>query len=203
MIAAVNAPCFVSSVEELQVRFLGILPRIEQHAKIAFRHVVCREKRADLIAETVALAWRWFQRLAERGKDATQFPSVLANYAARAVRSGRRVCGQLKPRDAMSELAQQRHGFCVGKIPDFSTESTNPLAEALTDNTRSPVPDQVQFRCDFPAWRRTHCRRNRRLIGRLMLGERTKDVARRFQLSESRVSQLRQQFHEDWNVFTE
>jgi hypothetical protein len=55
MIAAVNAPCFVS-VEELQVRFLGILGRIEQHARIAFRHVTCREKRADLIAGRRALA---------------------------------------------------------------------------------------------------------------------------------------------------
>src|ERR1043166_4763475 len=103
MIAAVPAPCFVSSGEELQIRFLGILPRLEQHARIAFRHVVCREKRADLVAETVALAWRWFKRLAERGKDATQFPSTLASYAAKAVRSGRRVCGQLKPRDVISE----------------------------------------------------------------------------------------------------
>jgi hypothetical protein len=197
MIAAVNAPCFVPSVAEIQVRFLGILGRIEQHAKIAFRHVTCREKRADLIAETVGLAWRWFKRLAERGKDARQFPSTLASYAAKAVRSGRRVCGQLKARDVMSERGQQRHGFCVGKPPNYSPESSNPLSEALTDNTVSPAIDQVQFRCDFPAWRRTHCRRDRRL----MLGERTKDVARRFRLSESRVSQLRQQFHDDWTGF--
>jgi hypothetical protein len=201
MIASINDPCFLPTVEELQVRFLGILPRIEQHAKISFRHVACREKRADLVAETVGLAWRWFQRLAERGKDARQFPSTLASFAAKAVRSGRRVCGQLKPRDVLSERAQQRHGFVVGKIPDFSTESSNPLAEALADNTRSPVPDQVVFRIDFPGWLTTRTHRDRRLIERMAMRERTKDLARQFGLSEARVSQLRLEFHDDWNRF--
>jgi hypothetical protein len=101
----------------------------------------------------------------------------------------------------MSEVAQQRHGFCVGKLPDFSTESVNPLAEALTENAVSPVPDQVQFRIDFPGWRRTHHRRDRRLIGAMLLGHRTKDLARQFQLSEARISQLRREYKDDWEEF--
>lgn len=201
MIASVNAPRFVSSVEELQIRFLGILGRIEQHARIVFRHITCREKRADLVAEAVALAWKWFTRLAEVGKDATQFPTALAGYAARAVRTGRRICGQLRAKDALSERAQQRHGFVVGKLPDFSTESTNPLTEALADNTQTPPPDAAAFRVDFPCWRSRYRRRDRRLIGQLMLGERTKDVARRFRLSPARVSQLRSAFRGDWHTF--
>ena len=52
----------------------------------------------------------------------------------------------------LNEHAQQRHGFCVGKLPDFSTLSENPLAEALIDNTRTEVPEQVCFRIDFPSW---------------------------------------------------
>ena len=78
--------------------------------------------------------------LAQKGKDATQFASSLASYAARAVKCGRRITGQIKPKDAMNEATQQRHGFCVGKLPDFSTLSENPLSDALIDNTRSPVP---------------------------------------------------------------
>ena len=203
MIAAVNAPAFIPTIEELQVRFLSILGRIEQHAKITFRHVTCREKRADLVAETVGLAWRWYKRLAERGKDARQFPSTLASYAAKAVRSGRRVCGQLKAHDVLSERAQQRDGFCVGKLPDFSTESTNPLAEALIENTQTPVPDAVAFRVDFPRWTRRFGRRDRRIIHDMARGERTTDLARRFKISAGRISQLRGQFREDWTRFTE
>ena len=40
--------------------------------------------------------------------------------------------------------------FSISKLPDFSTLSDNPLSDALIDNTRSPVPEQVQFRLDFP-----------------------------------------------------
>jgi hypothetical protein len=146
MIAAVNAPCFVSTVEELQTRFLGVLPRIETHARLAFRHVKCPGKKAASISEAVAICWKWVIRLAEKGEDATKFPMALASFAARAVCSGRRVCGQEKAKDAMNEQTQQRRGFSVSKLPDFSTLNTNPLAEALTDNTVSPVPDQVAFR---------------------------------------------------------
>src|SRR5215470_16282406 len=141
-------PRFRLAVRVLHARFATIVPRIKLHARVFFRYIRCLHTREDCIAETIDLAWQWFKRLAEKGKDARKFPSVLATYAARAVKSGRRLCGQLKAKDVMSERAQQRHGFYVGKLPDFSTESTNPLAEALSDNTVSPVPDQVHFRID-------------------------------------------------------
>lgn len=192
---------FPAGSAPLQARFLNILPRLEAHARIYFRHVRCWAHRADCIAETVALSWRWFVGLAARGKDATQFPTVLAGYAARAVRSGRRLGGQERARDAMSPVAQQRHGFVVGKLPDIATESSNPLAEALADNTQTPPPEAAAFRVDFPAWTGTYSRRRRRMIHDLARGERTMDVARRFGLSPGRVSQLRRAFADDWTTF--
>jgi hypothetical protein len=59
----------------------------------------------------------------------------------------------------------------------------NVFDEALAENTRSEVPDQVAFRCDFPAWCRTRTDRDRRLIEDLMTGERTLDVSSRYGLS--------------------
>ena len=75
------------SVPVLQVRFLSILPRIELHGRISFRFLPCPHQRADAVSEVVARAGKWHLRLAERGKDATRFPSTLADYAARAVRA--------------------------------------------------------------------------------------------------------------------
>ena len=141
-----------ASLTDLQVRFLEICERIETHARIYFRNVKCWVQKSDFVAETIALAWKWFRRLAQQGKDAREFASILASYAARAVRSGRRITQQVKTKDILSEVAQQRHGFSISKLPDFSTLSDNPLSDALIDNTRSPVPEQVQFRLDFPAW---------------------------------------------------
>lgn len=160
----------------LQTTFRGMLPRIERHARVYFRNVKDTNRKADYIQETIALSWKWLLRLDDHGKGATQFVSTLATFAARAVRSGRRLCGQEKAQDVLSPRAQQRHGFAVGKLPDFATLHGNPLEEALQDNTRSPVPEAAAFRIDFPAWRRTHSRRNRRLLDRMAQGSRTRDA---------------------------
>jgi hypothetical protein len=112
----VASTCRPSSAS-LQAAFLVILPRIELHAQFAHRGVKCADQRADRIAETVALAYQWFVRLAERGKDASQFVSGLATYAARAVRCGRRLTGVEKAKDVMSPCAQRQHGFKVERLP--------------------------------------------------------------------------------------
>jgi hypothetical protein len=126
----------------------------------------------------------------------------LATLLARAVNSGRRLCGHERKKDVLSPLAQRTKGFAVGKLPDFSTLNGSPLEDALQDNRISPVPEQVSFRCDFPAWRLTRSERDRRVIDDLMLGERTTDVASRHGLTAGRISQLRRDFMLDWHLFT-
>jgi hypothetical protein len=185
----------------LQAAFLAILPRVLKHAHFHFRDLRCLHRQDDAVAETVALAWKCFRRLARRGKDASRFPVAFANYAARAARNGRRLCGQEKARDALSPLAQQRRGFAVQSLPMASSMNGNLFDEALAHNTQTPVPDQVGFRLDFPAWRLQRCERDRRLIDELMIGERTLDVARRHGLSAARISQLRRAFHLAWQTF--
>jgi hypothetical protein len=149
----------------------------------------------------VALSWLWFVRLAAKGKDATRFPSALATYAARAVRAGRKLAGKDPAGEVLSPAAQSRCGFVVGSLPNHSTLSGNPLDEALIDNTRSPVPDQVAFRIDWPCWVATRTERDRRIVTDLLMGERTGDVASRHGLTAGRVSQLRAHFREDWMRF--
>lgn len=203
-------------IGRLQSKFLAFLPRIERHARIVFRDVTCTVKKADYIAETIALAWKWFLRLAARGKDATQFASALATYAARAVRSGRRLCGQLRSKDVLSETAQRRHGFTVEscqsapsashKIHDRvvrSSQEPGAFEERLRDNVKTPVPDQVAFRLDWPAFYNTLPYRDRQLAEFLSHGHSAKRAADRFQLTPGRVTQLRQQWCRQWRVFQE
>jgi hypothetical protein len=198
---ATLSPCQDPALDHLRASFLAILPRIETHAQIAFRHVACPDRRAECIAEAVALAWHWFARLARRGTDATGFVSALATFATRAVAGGRRLCGQESARDVFSPVAQRRFGFAVKPLPDASALQYNPWDEALAENTRTEVPDQVAFRIDFPEWRRTLGQRDRRLVDLLMTGERTDRAARRFGLTAGRVSQKRREFREDWGRF--
>jgi hypothetical protein len=65
----------------------------------------------------------------------------------------------------------------------------------------TPPPDQAAFRIDFPRWRTTRTERDRGILHDLMLGERTGQVSRKYGISASRVSQLRRDFHDDWQRF--
>ena len=181
--------------------FLALLPKIELQGRFFFRHLQCPHSRQEAIAEMVALAWKWFLRLAERGKDAGQFPSALATFAARAVCSGRRLCGMDAANDVLSPRAQRRHHFTGGTLREGSSLNDNVWDEALHDNTLTPVDEQVCFRLDFPAWLRTRTDRDRRMVQDLMQGERTLDIARKYRVSPARISRLRRDFQQDWKRF--
>jgi hypothetical protein len=184
----------------VQQKFIAILPRIRLHARIYFRYLSSEDAKDEASAETIALTWEWFVRLVQRGKNPEDFASAIAVYAALAVKRGRRLCGQVRVKDVMSSRAQQRGGFVVRPIPDLSI-SEDIFFEALRTNTVTPIPDQVAFRLDFPAWLSTRPTRDRQIIKNLMTGERATESARRFGVSEARISQLRQEYLADWRSF--
>jgi hypothetical protein len=193
-----RAPAF----DRLHASFLAILPRLEAHARAAFSGVRCSHRRDDHVAEVVAIAWHWFVRLARRGKDASRFPMALADFAARAVHNGRRLAGAEAPKDVLSPSARRSHDIAVHRLVEPNAPASGLVTEALRDNTRTPVPDQVSFRLDFPAWLRRRSRRDRRLVCALLRGGRTREVASQFGLTPSRVSQLRAELRADWARFT-
>jgi hypothetical protein len=143
-------------VAVLHARFLRLLPKIETHARIVFRGIRCPVKQEDRVQECVALAWKWFLRLSEQGKDVFEFPMAFAALLARAVKCGRRLCGQERAGEVLSFVAQQRHGFRVERLPSttrsphehlyadpYGQALLDALEERLRDNTLTPVPDQV------------------------------------------------------------
>jgi hypothetical protein len=148
--------------------FLAHLPRFEAHARFTFRRVGCPHARADRVAETVALAWRHFTALARRGKKPEEFVTTLALRCSQAVRAGRRLVGCETGTDVLSPVARVRHGLGVTRLPVHDRESDrHPLPGALADNTRSAVPEQAAFRVDFPRWRASLWRRDRRVLDAL------------------------------------
>lgn len=199
--SATALPVTPALVSQLQARFLAILPRIELHARIVFRHLKCPHAKADAIAEVTGLAWRSFLRLAEQGKDASAFVTTFAEFAVRAVRSGRRLAGVERVNDVLSPVAQRRRCFAVSPLPDGSSLSGNVFEEALQDNTQTPIPEQVAFRFDFPAWLSTRTERDRQIIDDMARNEPTGALARKFGVSPGRISQLRRQYHDDWQRF--
>lgn len=202
-----------ASLLQLHAAFLTVLPRIELHGRIAFRGLRCPHHKEEAVAEMIGLSWLWFVRLLERGKDPVAFASRIADFAARHVRAGRGLNGIESGRDVLSSVAQRRHDFRVGALPSTSTSHEERYAsvrgqrkqdafeECLRDNTVTPVPEQVCFRLDFPAWLTTLTGRERRLVRELARSERTLDLSRTFDLSPARISQLRRELHDDWRRF--
>jgi hypothetical protein len=210
-----NVPCIpASSPEALQAHFLQILPRIVTHAQIRFAFLRCPGKRDDAVAETVALAWGWFLRLIAQGKEVDDFVMVLADYAVRHVRSGRRLCGQEKAKDVLSPRAHRLKGFRVESLLCSTRRSLEVLhgqphgqdvvdafEERLKDNTQSPVPVQAAFRIDYPAWLAQLGQRNRAIAEDMALDLGTQDLASRHNVSPGRISQLRRELHADYRRF--
>src|SRR5207249_2469484 len=65
----------------VQAQFLRlILPRVKTHGRVFFRHVKCRHRKAEAIAEMIALSWTWFICLVQKGKDPARFPTAIASY---------------------------------------------------------------------------------------------------------------------------
>src|SRR4029079_244240 len=112
MIAATTSLA-APSPNDLHAAFLALVPTIKKRARIAFAYYKCANQKAEKVAEAVALAWKWFVRLHERGKDAATSPGVFAILVARAVASGRRIAGGERANDVMSRAAQRKHGFSI------------------------------------------------------------------------------------------
>jgi hypothetical protein len=200
-------------LDELHARFLDLLPRIELHGDIYFRHLKPHRK-ADAIQEMRALAWLWYVRLIDRGRDPQDFVATFVTLLARSVNSGRRLAGMEKAKDVMNTAAQKRHGFKVEPLPSTTRTFHDQLyssprgqgmhdafEERLCDNTVTPVVDQVQFRLDFPAWLETLTPRERRMIRAMIRNERTLDLGKEFEVSHSRISQMRREFQTGWKQF--
>jgi hypothetical protein len=194
--------CFSDpAAQDLHAAFVALLPRLQRYARFAFRSVRCPYARADDTQELVALCWAWYLRLAARGKVAGTFPSRLAEFAALQVRAGRKLCGQEASKDVLSLTARWRRGFRVLPLDRVALRATTPWQEALTDNTQSPPDEAAAFRIDYPAWLSRLGERDRALAEAMMLAHSTAELARAFGLTAGRVSQLRQEFHDDWCRF--
>jgi hypothetical protein len=194
--------------------FLPLVPVIVRHAAVVFRHLSAAD-REEAAAEAVAAAFESFIRLKARGRNpARDFPSQMAHFGVLHVNDGRLTGGRASSKDVLSRRAQRRHGFHVESLPTATCTSferiyTSPLGqeeldafeERLEDNRLTPIPDQVAFRLDFPAFLRTLTLRDRRLALFLSRGHSGKEAARRFRLSPGRVTQMRKQWRHEWLVF--
>jgi hypothetical protein len=196
----------------LKAEFEELLPKLTRYFMSVFRFVRCEATRNDHIAEGVALCWKWFIRMKQQGKEPAEFVTTMARYAARAVRSGRTVCGQQKSKDVLSLTAKIRYGIGVvqfaAKVP--SQHRIKPASipdehhvyeDHILDDTQTPVPDQAAFRVDWPVFLGTLSERDRNIAAFLALGHQATEAAAEFQVTVPRISQVRKDWQRRWCEF--
>jgi hypothetical protein len=181
-----------------ELDFLEMLPSIRRVATYAFRHLRSAV-REDLVAEVIANAFAAFRRLVARGKAALVYPTVLAKFAIRQVREGRRIGAKRNVLDVLSPYAQRRKGFSVQPFSDVTKRSE--WQELVVEDRRASPAEVAGFKIDFAAWLKRLKRLKQQVALRLVAGDTTSEVAGQLRLTPARVSQLRKELHRDWNEF--
>lgn len=178
---------------------MELLPAIREQIHFAFRHET-PERRQELSSEAIANCWVAFVRLVERGMEEVIYATPLVQYAVRHVRSGRKVGGTLNKNGVASEYAQRSRGFRMGRFIRFNQRKQQ-WVEILVEDRKAGPAETAAARIDIPAWLATLGERRRRIAEALASGESTAQVAKKFERTAGRVSQLRRELKASWETF--
>jgi hypothetical protein len=194
-----TAPQIRSATAQWHARFLTMLPLIEAHACFVFRRLD-PEAREDAVQEVIANACVAFARLVQQDKADQAYASALARFAVAQFRDGRRVGNRQSIRDVLSPCAKKQRRWEVERLDRFD-DTRGEWMEAVVEDHRTPILEQVAFRCDFPQWLKHLPARSRQVAQELAIGHSTGDVAKRFGLTPGRISQMRRELHQSWEEF--
>jgi len=195
---AINKDC-PPEAAAWQTGFVALLPDIQRRLRQAFRHRDA-EARAEAVADGTLLCLLAYLRLYQQGRTDQVTPSSLAGYAARQLRSGRTAGSRLNSQEPLSWYAQCRRGIHIEPLPADDSRDRNWI-DAMVQDRRSTVLDQVAARLDVAAWLATLCRRTREMAADLAIGGTTSEVARKYGLTAGRISQLRRELKASWGEF--
>jgi hypothetical protein len=179
--------------------FEAMLPVIESHAKVAFRHLD-PDAREEAVQETVCNACRAYARLAELGKTDVAFPSVLARFGISQTKAGRKVGGKLNCCNISSIYCQKKKNLSVERLDRYDSEQ-QAWTEILVEDQHAGPAETAVVRIDFAAWLQFLPRRLRKIANFLSNGETTNAAARRFRVSKGRISQIRKELFLAWHRF--
>ncbi len=181
-------------------KLLAMLPTIIRYAKRAFRNYD-PESRQEAVQNVVANTTAAVAGLAKRGKLDLAYPTVLAKFGIRQTLDHRKTGSSLNVKDVLSKYCQENKGVKAERLDRFN-ELEDCWEEAVVVDTRNaPVPATVAFRVDFKDWLKNLHPRDRKVARYLSLGHRTADAARKFGVSQGRISQLRREFATNWRKF--
>ena len=158
-----------------------------------------RERKEEAVAETVAIAWSEYRKLALAGRDVVRLLGKIVEFAAMRVRCGRGLTNPEPIRDIMSARARFRHGYRINSLPVGEEETAPEVADAMGEED-SPA-DRAVLNADFEAWLETLDGTRREVAELLASGLNTVDVGKRRGVTRARIHQLRCDLIAEWERF--
>jgi hypothetical protein len=125
---------------------------------------------------------------------------VLARFAVAQINDGRLVGSKMNCRDISSPYCQRLKGIVMERLDQFDADNECWQEVLIPDKTCTPA-ELAATRIDFSAWLDTLGHRKRKIALKLSEGERTSAVAKRFNTSAGRISQIRRELAESWRKF--
>ena len=154
-----------------------------------------RLNRDDVMQDLTGIALEMYTSLVRRGKEVFYSPLML--YAIKRFSSGRRFTG-LNSTDVHSEHTQMQGRSEVHQFSEL--EGKLDELDFMADPTVN-VADAAQFHVDYEAWFSKQVPKDKQIIRDLSYGYTTREVARKYNVSDGLISQYRKRYRDDWNGF--
>lgn len=170
-------------VSDWQQAFVTLLPELQRRLRKEFWQLgsdACDEAVDEAVAHSVIA----FERLDQQGRTCVATVRSLACFSARQVRHGRPAAGRANCRDVLSRYAQVGHNFEIDR-------TQGQWIDQVVLDKRAQVADLVAAKLDVRAWWETLAGRMKQIAKDLALGCTTSEVAKRYELSPGRISQVR------------
>lgn len=172
---------------ELREMFARQVPELQRMAGASFRDMD-PERRQEAIQNSIALAWKQFSSLIEQGRAEPKHVRSCLGFGIRQTRSGRLPQGKVKAKDITEHRRRGGVTFEQAALDSFVSDIT-------------PIPDQVIFRLDVPAFLSRLSDRQQRMATDLMVGMTTSEVAEKYKVTLPAVSQFRRRFAQLFELF--
>lgn len=161
--------------------------KVRMHLRINGKRT---ERQDEQIADALLMAWKYFSNEHAKGNGSVERLETCIYWATVKVLSGRTLRNGSKCRDIHS---QAKKGHC-------SVEPIGTHAEFLLDS-RASIPDVVATKLDFDDFMSTLDSTDRIKITECIAGETTADIARKFNVSPSAISQTRRKLADRYREF--
>lgn len=177
-------------------RFLRLLPTIKAIAARTYRG--CEpELRAELTAQVLAECVVAFHRLHELGRTDEAFATPLARFAIKRVGCGLQPGLRRNQYDVGSRHCHYRHGATVERL-QWQERDRDEWNELVVEDRRQSPALTAALRVDLKEWLAKLTPRNLKIAALLAAGERACDVAKAFNVTVGRISQVRRALAESW-----